>query len=84
MFTINWDWFRFDNPELDWSTTLQVIPNLTDWGRVRANFDTSLRWTVINDLKWGLTFYSKFDNRPVGDEASSNDYGVNTNVTYDF
>jgi hypothetical protein len=84
LFTVKWDWFRFDSPELDWSTALQVIPNLTDWGRVRANFDTSLRWELINDLKWGISFYSTFDNRPTGDEASGSDYGVNTNVTYDF
>jgi hypothetical protein len=78
-----WDWFRFDSPELDWSTTLQLIPNLSDLGRLRANFDTSLRWELINDLKWGISFYSSFDNKTSG-EASQTDYGVNTNVTYDF
>ena len=78
-----WDWFRYDSPELDWSTTLQLIPNLSDLGRLRANFDTSLRWELINDLKWGITFYSSFDNK-TSDEASQTDYGVNTNVTYDF
>jgi hypothetical protein len=30
LFTAEWDWFRFDSPELDWSTTFQLIPNLTD------------------------------------------------------
>jgi len=84
LFTVNWDWFRFDDPELDWSTSFQVIPNITDWGRVRANFDTSLKWEVINDLKWGITFYSTFDNKNQGGESSSNDYGINTNLTYDL
>lgn len=78
-----WDWFRYDSPELDWSTNLQIIPNLSDWGRVRANFDTSLRWEVVNDLKWGISFYSSFDNK-AAEESSQSDYGVNTNVSYDF
>ena len=56
VFTLDWDWFRFDNPELDWSTTVQVIPNLSDWGRVRGEFDTSLKWEMIGDLDWVLTF----------------------------
>lgn len=84
IFTANWDWFRFDAPELDWSTSLDVIPSLTESGRVRANFDTSLKWELINDLKWGLTFYSSFDNKPQSDTATTSDYGVNTTLTYEF
>jgi hypothetical protein len=83
MFTAEWDWFRFDSPELDWSTTFQLIPNLSDWGRVRANFDTRIRWEVINDLKLGISFYSSFDNKPT-EEVSERDYGVNTNISYEF
>ena len=83
LFTANWDWFRYDIPELDWSTTFQVIPNLTDRGRVRANFDTTLAWKIINDLKLGISFYSSYDSKPP-EQASENDYGVNTNVSYKF
>jgi putative salt-induced outer membrane protein YdiY len=84
IFSGRWDWFRYDSPELDWSTFLEVIPNLSDWGRVRANFDTSLKWEVVSDLKLGISFYSTVDNKDVEGDASSNDYGVNTNVTYEF
>ena len=31
-FTINWDWFLFEDPELDLSLRLQVIPSLTEKG----------------------------------------------------
>jgi len=84
VFTVDWDWFRFDAPELDWSTKLELIPSLTESGRVRANFDTGLKWELFNDLKWGLTFYSSFDNKPQTDTASTSDYGVNTTLTYEF
>jgi hypothetical protein len=84
VFSVDWDWFRFDAPELDWSTTLDLFPSLTESGRVRANFDTSLKWELINDLKWGLTFYSSFDNKPQSNTATTSDYGVNTTLTYEF
>ncbi len=84
VFSIDWDWFRFDAPELDWSTSLEVIPNLTESGRVRANFDTGIKWEIFNDLKWGMEFYSSFDNKPQSEGASSSDYGVNTTLTYEF
>ena len=82
--SVDWDWFRFDAPELDWSTSAELIPSLTESGRVRATFDTSLKWELFNDLKWGVTFYSSFDNKPPSSTASTSDYGVNTTLTYDF
>jgi hypothetical protein len=84
VFSVDWDWFRFDAPELDWSTSAELIPSLTESGRVRANFDTSLKWELINDLKWGVSFYSSFDNKPQSRGASTSDYGVNTTLTYEF
>jgi hypothetical protein len=92
-FSVDWDWFLFDDPELDWSTQAEIIPNLSDWGRVRATFDTSLQWEMINDLKWGISFYSTFDSgaqgndesvQPDGSSSATSDYGVNTTLTYEF
>ena len=83
-FELHWDWFLFDSPELDWSTKLQMFPSLTDIGRLRVNFDTGLQWEIYNDLNWGFTFYSSFDNRPASDDASKSDYGVDTKFTYEF
>ena len=84
VFTVDWDWFRFDDPELDWSTTLQLIPSLTESGRIRAEFDTGLKWEIIGDLDWGITLYSSFDNQPQSQEGATNDYGINTTLTYEF
>ena len=33
---VHWDWFKFAEPELDWSSHLRVIPSLTESGRVRG------------------------------------------------
>jgi len=81
---VNWDWFLFDAPELDWSTSFRVFPNLSDWGRVRAELDTDLKWELFNDLKWGISIYSSYDNRPQSGVGQTSDYGVNTTLTYDF
>ena len=83
-FTANWDWFLFEDPELDWSTTLQVIPSLTERGRVRSEFDTTLSWEIIGDLKWAFSFYGSWDNQPQSADGATSDYGVNTALAYDF
>jgi hypothetical protein len=93
--TLTWDWFRFDSPELDLSTSLQVIPNLTDTGRVRGELDIKLKWEMIEDLFWELSYYHSYDSRPpesikpelpLSDEVENpnNDYGIITSIGYNF
>jgi len=81
---VSWDWFRFDSPELDWSTTLEIIPSLTESGRVRGQFDTTLKWEIFEDLFWQLQFYDSYDNKPQSVDASDNDFGITTSLSYDF
>lgn len=81
---LNWDWFRYDTPELDLSTNLQVIPNLTDTGRVRAELDIKLKWEIIEDLFWQLTLYDSFDSDPIVVDAEKNDYGITTSLGWEF
>jgi hypothetical protein len=82
--TLNWDWFRYDTPELDLSSTLQVIPNLSESGRVRGEFDISLKWEMIEDLFWELSFYDSYDSDPVVEGAEKNDFGISTSLGWEF
>lgn len=81
---VTWDWFRYDSPELDLSTSLQIFPNLTESGRVRGEFDVSLRWEIVSDLFWELSFYDSYDSDPVAEGAEENDYGIATSLGYSF
>jgi len=83
-FAANWDWFLFEDPELDWSTRLQIIPSLTERGRVRGELDTTLQWELFGDLKWAISLYASWDNQPQSDVGATSDYGVNTTLVYDF
>ena len=78
------DWFRYDSPELDWSTNLEIIPSLTESGRVRVEFDTNLKWEIIGDLFWQLEFYNSYDSQSQSDTGSSSDHGIITSVAYEF
>ncbi len=81
---VSWDWFRFDTPELDLSTSLEVIPNLTDTGRVRGELDIELKWEMIEDLFWQLSYYNSYDSDPATAGAEKNDYGIITSLGYKF
>ncbi len=81
---LRWEWFRYDSPELDWSTSLELIPSLTESGRVRGEFDTTLKWEIFSDLFWQVQYYNSYDNQPQSDAGANTDYGVITSVSYDF
>lgn len=83
---MTWEWYRYDTPELDWSTGLEIIPSITEWGRVRAEFDAKLRWEIIGDLFWQVEFWNSFDSDPQSTAAdvTKNDYGIITSIAYDF
>ena len=82
--TFRWDWFRYDLPELNLSTNLQVIPSLSVSGRVRSEFAIDFRWEFIDDFFWLLSFYNSFDNKPSDPTAEKNDYGITTSIGWDF
>lgn len=82
--SMDWDVYRFDSPELDLSTSLEIIPNLTDTGRIRGEFDIALRWEVIHDLFWEIRYYNSYDSDPGIEGAEQNDYGITTSLGYDF
>lgn len=79
-----WDWFKFSETNLDWSSKLLVIPSITESGRVRANFDASLSWKIVGDLRWMIDVYTTYDSKPRTEGAENTDYGVNTSVSYRF
>lgn len=81
---IDWEWFRYDSPKLDLSTSIEIIPSLTESGRVRGEFDITLNWEMIGDLSWQLDVYDSYDNKPQSVTTPKNDYGITTSLSYDF
>lgn len=83
-FSLDWDWFLFEDPELDLSLRFELIPSLTEKGRVRSELSTTLSWEIIGDLDWALSYYGSWDNQPQSTEGATSDYGINTALVYEF
>jgi hypothetical protein len=76
--------YVYDHPAIDLSAQLSVFPSITESGRTRAQFDLGLRWEIINDLFWDLSYYNTYDSDPPSSSQSTNDYGVVTSIGYSF
>ncbi len=77
--------FSFDSPQIDVDTSLTLLPSLSNWGRVRAEYDLSLRRELIRDFFLDITAYYSFDSNQAGDTGeSSTDYGFTTSLGWSF
>ncbi len=76
--------FRYSSPKININAQFKVFPSLTDWGRVRMNFNLNTSLEIFKDFLVGLTFYDNFDNRPSKEAASNNDFGITFTIGYEF
>ena len=75
--------FFFTPTKTDINVSLGVYPGLTETDRVRGQFNTSIRWEIITDLFWDVTYFYGWDTKPP-EGASGEDTGVNTSLGYTF
>jgi len=83
LLALNYQLFIYDAPKTSLSTDIVAYPGLTDWGRIRINYNITLSWEIIIDLFWELSGYYSYDNKPTSG-ASSSDYYINTAFKYEF
>jgi hypothetical protein len=73
--------FRFNQTTL--SVSANVLPALSDPGRVHFNLNSSYYVKLWGKLNWNFTFYGNWDNRPPPGLASS-DYGASSGLSISF
>jgi hypothetical protein len=81
---VDYSRYILDSPEMNMSASLFTFPSITESGRTRAQLDINLRWELIEDLFWDLTYYNTYDSDPPSDTETNNDYGVVTSIGYSF
>ena len=76
--------FRYVFPKINIDAQFKVYPSLSDWGRIRMNFQATTSIEIFKDFSVGFTFYDNFDSRPSSAAASKNDYGITFNIGFFF
>jgi hypothetical protein len=84
MVGLDYSRYVYDHPAVDLSARLSAFPSFTESGRTRAQLDLSLRWEIISDLFWDLSYYNSYDSDPPSNSESTSDYGVVTSIGYSF
>jgi hypothetical protein len=76
LISLDYSVFIYDSPEVSFNISGDLIPSLSDLGRVRSRIDSNLKWEVFNDfyLKW--SFFHSFDSRPLSTTAEKSDWAI--------
>jgi hypothetical protein len=75
--------FVYDHPKIGLATSLNLFPSITNFGRIRSDFNVDLDWEIIIDLYWVLSFYFNYDSKPTS-TASKTDYRFETSFKYEL
>jgi hypothetical protein len=73
--------FKFSRTNLD--ASVAVLPAVTDPGRVRLDANASYYVKLFSNLKWNISFYGNWDNRPPPG-LSGSDYGTSSGLSWTF
>ncbi|MCZ6879315.1 MAG: DUF481 domain-containing protein [Acidobacteria bacterium] len=84
MGVMEFELFNFGDPETDITTTLVVLPSLSDWGRFRMDLESRIRHELLKDFFWSVSLFDNFDSDPPSEGAEGNDFGVKTSVGWSF
>jgi hypothetical protein len=84
LFMIQYKKFRYIFPKISIDAQYILYPGLTDWGRVRMDFQVNMSYEFFKDFNVGLSFYDSYDNSPSEKAASKNDFGINFTIGYVF
>ena len=82
--TMYYTWDRYIHPKVDISCGIDVYPSFSVAGRVRLEFDTSIKYELLTDVFINVSYYQNYDNKPDADGISKNDYGIVTSLGYTF
>jgi len=78
------DSYRFNSPEIQFTTSLLFLPSITKTSRYRLQLNSKLRLEIIKDFFWQLSLFETFDSNPPSETARQNDLGVATSFGWTF
>ena len=76
--------YRHDYPRRNFDLSVMVFPELSDWGRLRANLRSKVRQELFKDFLATVTLYDTYDSRPPAEDVHSNDFGVTLSLGWSF
>lgn len=76
--------FTFGEHVTDISTRFVVLPSLSDFGRVRLQFDAKVKREFVRDLYFSVEVFETYDSNPPQESAKKNDFGFTMSLGWSY
>jgi hypothetical protein len=77
--------FLYNFPKTDVSVDLGILPSISEWPRLRVDFNGALKREIITDFTVNFSIFDSYDSVPPGGAESKNhDFGVILSVGWTF
>ena len=76
--------FLYNYPKTDIFVELGVLPSITEWPRLRVEFNAALNREIVTDFTVNFSVYDSYDSDPPGGALANHDYGVILSVGWTF
>ncbi len=84
LLSLQYYWYQYRHPKVDFTTGLNVYPSFTNAGRVRLEFNINAKYEIVTDVFLSLTYYNNYDNEPGEGNSSQNDSNFIASLGYTF
>ena len=81
---VQYSMFTYDFPKITVNSTLQVLPYLTDAGRIRVEFNAQAKREIVRDFYLSLSIFDSYDSRDPSTQQSKNDWGPVLSIGWTF
>jgi hypothetical protein len=82
--SFKYSFYAYNRPQTNVDVSMRYYPSLSQWGRQRIQFDTSLRRELWKDFFVSLNVFDTFDSEPPDLDAARNDVGVVTSFGWSY
>jgi len=77
------NFFKYQNPNIQITSTQTVYFSLSQKGRIRFSSNTTFSWELVKNFRLNINPYASYDNQPP--EGNSNfDYGAAISIAFTF
>jgi hypothetical protein len=81
---LQFNFYKFRNPDIQISSTQSVYFSLSQPGRIRFDSNTTFAWQLIRYFYLNISPYTNFDSQPPAGSGSTFDYGIVVGLSYKF
>ena len=75
-------WYLFGDNKTDLRLTVEALPSLSEWGRVRLNVDGSFQRDIVKDFFVAVTYYTDLDSRAGEMAEGGTDVATSLSIGY--